>query len=734
MKQDTTIDRCNDKFCTKRATTEACAACEAFTERDRFFRFWFQGGWLIDGLRALKQWRQSTKKHGPKVDRSNRGVTSLVPPRGHVHQQGLWERAERLRGAADDAARLVQNFYISFLLLGTYIAVIIGSTTDVQLLKINPVTLPLLNVQLPIVGFYVFVPWLLLLFYFNLLLQLTLLAQKLHRLNAVLAVFADDAAREEQRVRLFPFPFSAMLIGRPAQWRMRVLLALMVWTTVVLLPLALLLWAQLRFLPYHDTAITWNHRAAVLVDLALLWLFWPLMLMPGQRWSSAAHTIALWKEEQRAVRRTAWTRRLRWGTGLLCLTLITVVFSLGTAVLPEEGMETWMAAHLRTRWRHVDPPRGGKGVFKLTYWLFETPGAPFHRNLWLQEQVLVAGEPSAEVLTALLSGDEHKRAQGLEKIAGLTLTNRDLRGADLRDTLFVKGDLRGANLKGANLVGARVFAANLSTFPIFKGWRCVEGVYRQHTSVTQTVTVTRSEFTDVQQSEVDSCGTNLQGANLQGTELQDANLRFAQLQGADLQHALLQGAHLWGAELHGANLQHAQLQGADLQHAHIRSADFTGADLMLSNLQGLSLSPLDEETYKQLEQRLTDTIRDENRRADVLKQLKAAVGRPTQLKPVRSDQVLCNEVNLLPSCLTQDKIAVYARARAWFLVTLGCQDAAIARGVTRQMLVNTQDPMQMAFAKRFTTIQEKDCPGWAALPGDLKDELRKQAAGKPSAP
>jgi hypothetical protein len=59
-----------------------------------------------------------------------------------MEQQGLWERAERLRGAADEAARLIRNVYLSFLLLGTYIAIIIGSTTDMQLLKGSPVTLP----------------------------------------------------------------------------------------------------------------------------------------------------------------------------------------------------------------------------------------------------------------------------------------------------------------------------------------------------------------------------------------------------------------------------------------------------------------------------------------------------------------------------------------------------------------------------------------------------------------
>jgi hypothetical protein len=150
-----------------------------------------------------------------------------------MEQQGLWERAERLRSAADEAARLVQNFYISFLLLGTYIAVIIGSTTDAQLLKSSPVTLPLLNVQLPIVGFYVVVPWLLLLIYFNLLLHLTFLAQRLHRFNAVLDALTDDATREDQRARLFPFPFSVMLIGRPAPWYLQGLLGLTVRTTII---------------------------------------------------------------------------------------------------------------------------------------------------------------------------------------------------------------------------------------------------------------------------------------------------------------------------------------------------------------------------------------------------------------------------------------------------------------------------------------------------------------------
>lgn len=522
-------------------------------------QFWLKGRWLRDGLRALKPWRYSKKQLGRKVNRRTHWDIPLINPGESVPQQQFSERAERLRGAADEAARLAHSSYLSFLLLETYIAVIIGSTTDVQLLKVSPVTLPLLNVPLPIVGFYAVGPWLLLLIHFNLLLHLTFLAQRLHQFNAVLATFPDDIVREEQRIRLFPFPFSAMLIGRPTRWRLRVLLGLMVLTTVVLLPLILLLWAQVRFLPYHAVAITWNHRAAVLVDLMLLWLFWPLMLPPVPRTASAAPSRRLWRVVQHMVS----ARRFRWGTGLLGLTLVIVVFSLGIAVLPEEGVEGRMvsiASHLPGGLVHTDPDRADKRVFKLTYWLFEMPGAPFHRNLQLQEQVLVAGEPAAEVMTALRSNDKTKQAQGLEKIMGLILTNRDLRGADLRDTYFPKGDLRGANLKDANLKAARVFAGNFSDFQLSKSDRCVD----------------TTQWTGV----FGFCQTNLQGADLRSTQLQGANLQRANLQGANLQGANLREANLKKIELLDTNLQKVgfwgtDLSGANLQRANLREANLT---------------------------------------------------------------------------------------------------------------------------------------------------------------
>ena len=106
--------------------------------------------------------RRPTRKTGK---RKAAKPTPPPSPRGRRNAKGVvvepqpFDNVERLRENADDAARLARTVYFTFLLVGVYIAVTIGSTTDLQLLKVSPVTLPIVNVGLPIVGFYALVPW-----------------------------------------------------------------------------------------------------------------------------------------------------------------------------------------------------------------------------------------------------------------------------------------------------------------------------------------------------------------------------------------------------------------------------------------------------------------------------------------------------------------------------------------------------------------------------------------------
>ena len=126
-----------------------------------------------------------------------------------------------------------------------------------------------------------------------------------------------------------------------------------------------------------------------------------------------------------------------------------------------------------------------------------------------------------------------------------------------------------------------------------------------------------------------------------------------------------------------------------------------------------------------------------------LTQIQAAAERPTNLKAAHADadQVLCDTVHVFRFCLTPltpEKITNYLDGRAAFLGALGCQDAAIARGIARWHIqlpeIRPAKDIAMALAKHITTIPEKDCPGWATLPTAQKDSLRELAAGKTSAP
>ena len=134
-------------------------------------------------------------------------------------------RIDALLEAANDAAKNARNTFLFFLLAGAYVFVIVSATTDELLFRGSTIELPGLDVRIPIVGFYIFAPILLLVFHFNLLLQFYLLANTLHTADQALEGRADHL---EHRVRLYPFPFSHMLIGDQHNALVRLLMGLLV--------------------------------------------------------------------------------------------------------------------------------------------------------------------------------------------------------------------------------------------------------------------------------------------------------------------------------------------------------------------------------------------------------------------------------------------------------------------------------------------------------------------------
>jgi hypothetical protein len=194
--------------------------------------------------------------------------------------KALSERIDKLQASTDTGADHVRNLYIAFLAFAAYLAVTIGGTTDEQLLRSGPVRLPILNVDLPLFAFFWIAPALFVLFHFNLLTQLCLLAEKLRALDQAIEALADPGEQTQRRLRLNMFVFSHMLIGQQDRPLLRRLLTVMGWTTFVVLPVLVLPLAQIRFVPYHDALTTWWHRSLLVLDLLLLWLLWTQAVVP----------------------------------------------------------------------------------------------------------------------------------------------------------------------------------------------------------------------------------------------------------------------------------------------------------------------------------------------------------------------------------------------------------------------------------------------------------------------
>jgi hypothetical protein len=495
------------------------------------------------------------------------------------------ETIEELLEAANSSSQFARSFYVSFLLAGVYIAVVVWSTTDVMLLKETPLTLPILNTLLPVSGFYAFAPYLIILLHFNLLLQLSLLADKLHRFDQAVTGLGDAPAQRNYYSRLFPFVFSQTIAGRQHSGFFRLLLTTMVWITMIWLPLGLLLGLQIGFLPYHSEEVLFYQRLAVSLDLLMLIVFWPIIRSPqgkGLSWLlqlTFLPALFAWLRRglpggrditgARRQRKTTGYPWLEGGLGLITLFSVAT-FTWGVAVLPDSHYQQ-VAGHWaqridqwQQRWegrksegteqekqpdgkdgdrsslwlsRKVDA--GGQHYFRLTEYLFddiveygEGTASFFHRNLQLTETLLIANKLKPRDIEALRRGDKEDREAAMREVEAFNLRGRDLRYADFSEALLPKVDFR----------------------PHRKSKR----------------------------------STQLQGAIFTWAQLQGADLYGAELQGAGLREVQLQGAKLFGAELKGADLREAQLDHAILAGLQFGKLNTELAEDIITALNAIS--------------------------------------------------------------------------------------------------------------------------------------------------
>ena len=195
-------------------------------------------------------------------------------------------------------------------------------------------------------------------------------------------------------------------------------------------------------------------------------------------------------------------------------------------------------------------------------------------NLWNGERLVLRNRN----LSGLDFSEENNRN---------LLTEADLTGANLTNTVLTGAHLERAVLRGVNLTNTDLTGAHLERAVLI-------GAHLDY------ATLTKAHLTGADLAGADLTNTTLKGAILirsilTGAHLERADLTRAHLTGADLTkayltEAYLEGAHLERAYLEGACLDYTTLTRAHLEGAHLEGADLTRAYLTRANLTGAHLT------------------------------------------------------------------------------------------------------------------------------------------------
>jgi uncharacterized protein YjbI with pentapeptide repeats len=554
---------------------------------------------------------------------------------------------QALLGAANNASEKVSLIHLGFMAACAYNSVIVFSTTDMDLLVGKGVKLPLIDVEVPIVGFYVLAPYIVVLMHFNLLLQLQMLSRKLYAYDtAANRPVTRTVKKEATKTRamgssaprhsgnwvrnggLHIFPYSFYLVGGAANWMHRCL-GTVVGITVLLLPLFTLLALQLRFLAYQESWYTWLQRTAVLADIVLVFYLWPIIMcregtgkgywkrLIGEKWYCkvvAGICALLWigwcaglflsnttvnNSLVEFFHHKPWLGKLIYNNISKDPDVVPLIFRFLFLVVIFACLNFFF--RLRKRFCNCNELEG-----MLPYLLVLAIGIP------MMFALMVKGER----LETLLGETNFSESVGVKSFRILDLTGQIIfaKGvppdivAKLRAggtytqeglTQVVPVDLKKRGLRGAKLTNAMLTGADLAMADLTEA-----KLYGAHLEY---VILDEADL-----SKADATEVHLEGANLSNAILAAACFRQADLQGAFLTDSRAASADFDSAELKGADLHMSLRKEEKLQDLNKPKRSLERVNFLRAGLEGANLSHtnLSGANFKDAKFGVTDVTRE----------------------------------------------------------------------------------------------------------------------------
>ena len=649
---------------------------------------------------------------------------------------------DRLRESANDSARSFRTTYTFYLVIAFYILAIASATDHELLFRDGEVGLPIINVGVSVKLFFTFAPIILVLLHFNLLVQGVFLSQKIHQYVAELNKHSLPINKRAAALGLiFPVPLALKIANPDQRWSTRLLLSAMVSIPIAVLPLGVMIYAQIQFLPYQSDII-WVHRTVVLADFVLLWWLWPRIAAPSKKWRWLG-----WSQGLRSLV-TNLLHLLSVGltvggtlSGTLILAFVTIViidfpggffsallpelepirdhpffereYNLSDRVLVSEEPSSEMLSAYYTTSCESGKSYGSNSCDESVVEIGSHFWCKHAKPIQLKKRRLRSADLSSSILCgavfenanlydANLSDSNLRNARLTNanlydaNLSDSNLRNARLTNADLRNARLTNADLRNARLTNANLRNAHLWGADLRDIDVERRMRYYEWFVSYFAAPDlRYANLLASTLSGVYLPETLFHGVNfswakLDGTNLSGSEFHGSDLSNVVLSGSDLSDAVLSGANLSGADLRGTNLSGAKLHGVDLSGADLRGADLQGGELIgaqltktkldLADLRNIDLSNKPSEDII----RIIEGITNQDIRKEALKRIQNARNGNTSFDvlPI-NNAILCTPENLYTKL---QKSSVNAELSNQALFTVKCETETESENYFKQLV------------------------------------------------
>lgn len=464
----------------------------------------------------------------------------------------VWDLA-KLEASVNSTSQRAVTQWLAYLSLWAYLFFTTLSITHRDLILLTPVKLPLIGVELGLRGYFWSAPPLFWVFHLYLVRKITVLARDVAFYRDVIRRFVpSETAREPLYRRLDAF-FLTRLLGHGEQgWLLRWLDSGIAVATVVVMPLALMMAFQLKYLAYHAVWATDWHRFWLLADVLLLavpllWLLW--------RRPRGANDVEGKKRPSRA-----WLQG--WGVAVgqtLGIALVfggIAAFSLLVVTYPDDRMD-WALSVVGLS--DEDHP--------LSSWRVLTPlDTDFVNDEKLDKVQWTVDLRGRDLRGAQLSGADLRKAR---------MTGVDLRDANISDSQLDGADISNSNIKNASMQNSKLKSSNISNSYIKDAnisYSQLQGANIKNTRIISS----------------DLSNSNLNGADISDSNIIDSDIEKSYMRGSDLSNAFIFRSNIRNSKIQGSymrktkfslvTIENSDLQGADISDSQIEAVNVSGAN------------------------------------------------------------------------------------------------------------------------------------------------------------